>query len=252
MQHKKTITILILGALAVVMTFGAITYQAVFAATPATTTSSGTTTSSNLGWGIGRGPNGGYTNEDLASALGITTDTLTTAYQDAYAAALKDAVSKGLITQAQADQLTANGSVFPFGNRWDSWLTQNGIDFNTYLADALGITVDKLKTAYQTAYDANIDQAVTDGNLTQAQADLMKGQYSLYNDSTFQSSMQSAYRNAVNQAVSSGVITQAQADQLLSNNTNLFTPGMGDWGGRGGPHGHGGAGMNGGIPPINP
>ena len=253
MQHKKTIIILVLGALAVAMTFGALAYGSVFAATPTTTsTGTATTTTTNQNLGIGRGPAGGITNEGLANALGITTDALNTAYQSAYSAALKDAVTKGLITQAQADQLTSNGSVFPFGNRWDSWLTQNGIDFNTYLADALGITVDKLKTAYQTAYDTNIDQAVTDGNLTQAQADLMKGQYALNNDSTFKTSMQSAYTNAVNQAVSSGVITQAQADQLLSNSTNLFTQGMGDWGGRGGPHGHGSAGMNGGIPPINP
>jgi hypothetical protein len=178
----------------------------------------------------------------LADALGITVDALNTAYQDAYTAALKDAVSKGLITQAQADQLTANGSAFPFGNRWDGWLTQNGIDFNTYLADALGISVETLKAAYQTAYYTNIDQMVTDGTLTQSQADLKKGEYALYNDSTFQSSMQSAFTAAVNAAVSSGVITQSQADQILSNSSNMFMPGMGLMGGHGGPHGHGGDG----------
>jgi hypothetical protein len=242
MQHKKTITILILGALAVAITFGAIAYRSVFAATP-TTVSTSTTPQVNLGWGIGKGPNGGYTNEELANALGITTDALNTAYQNAYSAALKDAVSQGLITQAQADQLTANGTAFPFGDRWDSWLTQNGIDFNTYLVDALGISVDQLKAAYQTAYDTNIDQAVTDGNLTQTQADLLKGRYALYNDSTFQSSVQSAYTSAVNAAVASGVITQAQADQILSNSSNMFMPGMGGLDGRGGPHGRGGGGF---------
>jgi len=256
MQHKKTIIILVLGALAVAMTFGALAYGSVFAATPTTTsTSTATTTASNQNWGSGRGPAGGITNEDLSNALGITTDALNTAYQSAYSAALKDAVSKGLITQAQADQLTSNGSVFPFGNRWDSWLTQNGIDFNTYLADALGISTDELKTAYQAAYYARVDQAVTDGKLTQAQADLLKGKYALYNDNTFQSSMQSAYTAAVNQAVSSGVITQAQADQILSESTNMFKSGiggMGDMGGRGGPHGRGGDWMDGGLPPVGP
>jgi len=241
MQRKKTITIIVLGALAAAMTFGAIAYRSVFAATP--TPSTTTTTQANLDWGIGKGPNGGYTNEQLASALGITTDALNTAYQNAYTAALKDAVSKGLITQAQADQLTTNGNAFPFGNRWDSWLTQNGIDFNTYLADTLGITLDALKAAYLTAYNANIDQAVTNGNLTQAQADLMKGRYALYNNSTFQSSMQSAFTSAVNAAVSSGVITQAQADQILSNSGNLYMPGMDGLGGHGGPHGRGGGFM---------
>jgi hypothetical protein len=251
MQHKKTIIIFVLGALAVAMTVGAVAYQSGFAATP-TTVSTSTTTQAYPGLGIGKGPDGGYTQADLASALGITTDALNTAYQSAYSAALKDAVLQGLITQAQADQLTTNGNVFPFGDRWDDWLTQNGIDFNTYLAGALGISVDELKAAYQTAYNTNIDQAVTDGNLTQEQADMMKGQYALSNDSTFQSSMKSAYTDAVNQAVASGVITQAQADQLLSNVNNMFMPGMGGWGGRGGPHGRGGEGRNGGLPPNAP
>lgn len=251
MQHKKTIIVFVLGALAVAMAFGAVAYQSVFAATP-TTVSSSTTTQADLGREVGRGPMGRYSNEDLANALGITVDELNTAYQNAYSAALEQAVLQGLITQAQADELTTNGNVFPFGNRWDGWLTQNGIDFDTFLADELGISVNELKAAYQTAYYTNIDQAVTDGNLTQEQADLMKGQYALSKDSTFQSSMKSAYTDAVNQAVASGVITQAQADQILSKSDNMFMPGMGGWGGRGGPHGRGGNGMNGDLPPVAP
>ena len=251
MQHKKTIIVFVLGALAVAMAFGAVAYQSVFAATP-TTVSSSTTTQADLGREVGRGPMGRYSNEDLANALGITVDELNTAYQNAYSAGLGQAVSQGLITQAQADELTTNGNVFPFGNRWDGWLTQNGIDFDTFLADELGISVNELKAAYQTAYYTNIDQAVTDGNLTQEQADLMKGQYALSKDSTFQSSMKSAYTDAVNQAVASGVITQAQADQILSKSDNMFIPGMGGLGGRGGPHGRGGNGMNGDLPPVAP
>jgi hypothetical protein len=247
LKYKKIIIMLVLGALAVAMIFGAVAYRSVFAATP-TTISTSTTTQANLEWSIGRGPNGGYTNIDLANALGITVDALNTAYQSAYSSALKDAVAKGLITQAQADQLTTNGIAFPFGDRWEQWLSQNGIDFNTYLVDALGSSVDDLKAAYQTAYNTNIDQAVTKGNLTQARADLMKGRYALNNDSTFQSSMQSAYTAAVNAAVASGVITQAQADQILSNSSNMFLQGMGDWGERGGPHGRGGGGF---MPDMN-
>jgi hypothetical protein len=238
------------GALALTAALGAVAYQSVLAATP-TATTTGTTGSNppvGPGWEGGRGMHGGYTSQQLADALGITVDALNTAYQNAYSAALKDAVSKGLITQAQADQLTANGAAFPYGDRWDNWLTQNGIDFNTYLADALGVSVDTLKTAYQTAYNTNIDQMVTNGNLTQTQADLMKGQYALYNDSTFQSSMKSAFTTAVNAAVASGVITQSQADQILSNNSNMLMPGMGGFGGPGGPHGRGGAGF---VPDSN-
>jgi hypothetical protein len=245
MQHKRTMTIFLLGALAIATTIGAVAFRTVFAASPTTTSTSttGITVPSTLKWFGGNGFNQGYNNQNLADALGITVDALNTAYQKAYTAALKQAVTDGLITQAQADELTTNGNAFPFGNRWEAWLTQKGLDFNTYLADALGISVDALKTAYQTAYDANIDQQVTNGNLTQTQADLMKGEYALYNDSTFQSSMHSAFSSAVNAAVSSGVITQAQADQILSNSTNLFMPGMGgmgEMGGPGGPHGHGG------------
>jgi hypothetical protein len=251
MQHKKTITIFVLGALAVAMTFGAVAYRSVLAATP-TSISSNTAIQAESGWDGRKGPNGGYSNEDLASALGITADELNIAYQNAYSAALADAVSQGLITQAQADELTTNGNAFPFGNRWHGWLTQNGIDFDTYLADALGISVDELKAAYETAFYTNIDQAVTDGNLTQEQADLMKGQYALSNDSTFQSSMQSAYTDAVNQAVASGVITQSQAELILSKNRNMFMPGMGGLGGRGGTHGRGGEGMDFGFPPDAP
>jgi hypothetical protein len=251
MQHKKTIIIFVLGALAVAMAFGAIAYRSVAAATP-TTVSSSTTTQSGLGREVGRGPMGGYSNEDLANALGITVEELNTAYQTAYSAAITQAVSQDLITQAQADQLTTNGNTFPFGNRWNGWLSQNGIDMDSYLADALGISVDELKAAYQTAYYTNIDQAVTDGNLTQSQADLMKGQYALSNDTAFQTSMKTAYTEAVNQAVASGVITQDQADQILSNNSNMFIPGMDGWGGHGGPHGRGGEAMNGGFPPDAP
>ncbi len=42
---------------------------------------------------------------------------------------------------------------------------------DTYLADALGVTVDELTSAYTAAREAAIDQAVADGLLTQEQAD---------------------------------------------------------------------------------
>jgi len=250
MQHKKTIIILIVGALAAISAFGAIAYQSVFAATPGTT-DTGTTTSApqmGPGWMGNRGPCGAYNQQGLADALGITEDELNTATQNAYSAALTEAVSQGLLTQAQADTLSSNENAFPFGNRWDGWLSQNGIDFDSYLADALGISVDTLQTAYQTAYNANIDAMLANGNLSQQQADLMKGEYALSNDSTFQSSMQSAFSAAVNEAVSRGVITQDQADQLLSNSNHMFLQGMGAWGGHGGPHGRGGGGF---MPDFN-
>jgi multidrug efflux pump subunit AcrA (membrane-fusion protein) len=45
---------------------------------------------------------------------------------------------------------------------------------DTYLADALGTTAEALQTAQQEAAEAGIDQAVADGLITEAQAELIK------------------------------------------------------------------------------
>jgi len=260
MNRKKMITIFSLGALIVAAAFGAVAYRSASAATATPVATTGTSnTPTDLGFkGGGRGGfDGGYTNPDLAQALGITVDELNTAYQTANAAALKQAVEKGLITQAQADELSTNGSAFPFGDRWGGWMSQNGIDTESLLAEALGITVDKLQAAYIQAYNANIDQAVTDGKLTQDQADLMKGQYALRADKNFQSAMQTAYEAAVQQAVKDGVITQAQADQILKSGTGTDFKGPGglpgmNFGETGSPHGHGRQAPGNNNPPANP
>jgi hypothetical protein len=256
MKHKKLISIITLGAIAIATVFGAVLYRTVLAAGPAQSAGSAQAANTgNPGKGFGGGLQEGYSNQDLATALGISVDQLNTAYQTANAAALKQAVTDGLITQAQADEITANGSAFPLGGRWADWLSQKGLDYNKFLADALGITVDKLQAAYLQAYNARIDQAVTDGNLTQAQADLMKGQHALYANTAFQSAMQTAFQSAVKQAVTDGVITQAQADQILANGSGMnfaapkgmgnAGPGMGGRGMNGGPRGANGSGPNG-------
>ncbi len=247
-KRKKIITILVTGALAVVTVLGAFTYRAVYAqaATP-TPGAPGSTTNNQVQPGPGRGGpggmRGGYSDQELATALGITTDKLQAAYTAANTAALKEAVSKGLITQAQADQLSANGfDQHGFGRLGGA----NGIDYNALLANALGISTDKLKAAQQQAYNASIDAAVQSGSITQAQADEMKGRYALANDTKFQSAMQSAYAAAVKQAVTDGVITQAQADAILASQSQaggFAGPGF-DFGGGFG-HGHGGPGFNG-------
>jgi ribosomal protein S20 len=180
--------------------------------------------------------------------LGITVEQLNTAFQTANQAALDQAVQKGLITQAQADELKSRGATFPFGGRWSGWLSQNGIDYQALLADALGITVDQLNAAYITAHNAAIDQAVADGRLTQEQADLMKGEYALKNNQNFQTAMKNAFEAAVKQAVTEGVITQAQADQILANQDGMGLRGFGGPGfggdfGFGGGLGHHGGGF---------
>jgi hypothetical protein len=218
MKSKQVITILSLSALVIAAAFGAVAYRSAKAASA----SQAAVSANSLGIlpERGRGPGGGYTNEELATALGITVDELTAAQQKAQAAVLAQAVEKGLITQAQADQLKANGSLHMRGLLNPSDLQANGINYETELATALGITVEKLQAAYTQAFNAHVDQAVSAGTLTQEQADLMKGQKALYADPNFQASMKSAYEAAVAQAVTDGVITQAQADLILKNSPN--------------------------------
>ncbi|OGO34086.1 MAG: hypothetical protein A2Z16_02415 [Chloroflexi bacterium RBG_16_54_18] len=61
------------------------------------------------------------------------------------------------------------GPGFPGGDR----KTGNGVK-NTYLADALGITVEELQAAYTAAWQNGIDQALEQGLLTEAQAEWLK------------------------------------------------------------------------------
>ena len=250
MNLKKTLTVLSVGVLSLAVVFGVVAYrtanaQATTPNAPSSQVAPPANAPDDIGPGhleFGKGPKGGYNNEDLANALGITVDELNAAYQKANEAALDKAVQDGLITQAQADELASRGATFPFGGRWGGWLEQNGIDYESFLADALGISVDELQAAYAKAFNARIDQAVADGNLTQEQADLMKGEYALRTNENFRSAMQSAFESAVSQAVNQGVITQAQADLILQHRNNMgfggfdgpFGGGFGRHGGRGG------------------
>lgn len=238
MKRTTIITILVLSAVGLAVILGGVAYRAANAAALASAPQ-----------GDGRcGPGWSVSDEYLADALGISVEELNTAYQKANESALKQAVEKGLITQAQADEIKSKGRAFPFGRGWIGWLSQKGIDYQALLAEALGITVEKLQAAYQQAFNARIDQAVADGRLTEEQAELLKGRYALQASPDFKAAMQSAFEAAVKQAVSNGVITQAQADLILKN-----TPGWGFFGGRGwrcfgegrgmyGPHRPGGRG----------
>jgi hypothetical protein len=197
--------------------------------------------------GPGGGPHGGYSNEDLANALGITVEELEAAYQTAQNAALDQAVAADVITQTQADDLREKGFAFPFGGRWGGWLREAGIDYDVLLADALGISKEELQAGYTQAFNARIDQAVADGNLTEEAAELMKGRRALYASESFVTAMQSAFEDAVNQAVEAGVITQAQADLIIENAAqfpggDMGFPGLrgpGEFGKGGGHHGWG-------------
>lgn len=185
---------------------------------------------------------GGGNDTYLADALGITTAELQTAMQKAHAAAIDEALAKGLITQAQADALKQrSGKMGGLGWLGRFGLTgDNTIDMEALLAKALNISVDQLQAAEIKARDAALAAAVKAGNITQEQADQMKAHQALQDylqKQGLQDKIRSLYEEAVNSAVKAGVITQAQADQILSNQGRGF--GMPGFGGRG----FGGPGM---------
>ena len=132
--------------------------------------------------GFGRSGDGSWL-EYVAEALGITVDELEDAQERAYQAAVADAVTAGQLTQEQADAILARRALKSY------------IDRQAILASALGMTADELEAALtagqsitdlmveqgidtatlqanaQAAYETAVQQAVTDGVITQAQAD---------------------------------------------------------------------------------
>ncbi|NOZ48770.1 MAG: hypothetical protein GXP37_01825 [Chloroflexi bacterium] len=185
----------------------------------------------------------------LADALGITTEELQAAHEQAFDAALDQAVAEGLITQTQADFMKEHSGVARRGLGMLAPLQRFAkvdIDMEALLADALGISVDDLNAAKDAAFVAGLEQAVADGRLTQEQADQTKAQHDLkqyLQEQGLPEQLRSVYEQAVQQAVTDGIITQEQADQILSR------PGIGFGGQHMQPQkgfrGHGGRGHNG-------
>jgi hypothetical protein len=251
MTKTKLIPLLVLGALAVVSVLGFATYRTVQAQSPTPTAPVAPAAGTHMEF------KGGTSDQDLATALGITVEKLQAAYKAANAEALKQAVSKGLITQAQADQLAARaGANGRMG--FERGFNPSEIDYDAILANSLGITVDQLKAGYHQVFTTSIDNALKAGTITQQQADLAKGKYALSTSSKFLAALQSAYEAAIKQAVTDGLITQGQADQILAQKSATAGAGMmrgfGGFGDFGGPGRHGKSGRFGGqgTAPIAP
>jgi hypothetical protein len=200
-----------------------------------------------MGPGGPAGDHGKY----LADALDITQEELAAAQTKARDAGIAQAVKDGLITQAQADAMLSKTGADGRGGHIN--LKGANLDQDQYLADALGISVEKLQAAEQTAAKAELAQAVTDGRITQEQADQVTAERALQN----YFSEKGFFKSAVESAVSAGVITQAQADTILSGNAqgkfglDLGRGGLGGPGGRGG-HGGGHGPEMGGVAPAAP
>ncbi|RCK76973.1 MAG: hypothetical protein ANABAC_3398 [Anaerolineae bacterium] len=214
MNRKKILILALVIAMFAVVGIGAFTYTSVRAQAQ---------DPSPLAWGggrpfggrLGKGPDFAKDGEALAQALGISVEELQAAQQKAQEAALQKAVEEGLITEKQAELFGSGERGFPLGGRLFAWLSQNGINLDALLAEALGISVEELNEARQEAVQIAIDQAVADGRLTQEQADLMKARRALFANQNFINAMRSAFEAAVKKAVEEGVITQAQADLIL-------------------------------------
>lgn len=226
-----------------------------------------------------RRPGKGAENTYLAEALGITVDELQAATEAAWQNGIDQALEQGLLTEAQAEWLKGRS----FGGRGrgsllGDWLGENNaMDMEALLAEELGITVEELQTARSEAAEASLQAAIDSGDLTQEQADLMRGRQALMGtidrgaleaqalgmtveelqtaheegkfipelieeqgltQEEFQEALQTAYEQMINQAVTDGVITQAQADLLLSAQAQpgLGNPPFGPGGAPGGRH----------------
>lgn len=246
MRNKILISVLAIGVLAAGVFFGVNAIKTVSASANTAIATTGTVNKSLYGMMERGGGRFGVTQDSLAKALGITLDQLTTAMTTASDKALAQAVANGDITQKQADQIKANGN--GFGLHMGGFLKDSTIDYQALLAEALGITTDKLTAAIASAQSTAIADAVTAGDITQAQADLMLGRMALGNSTTFQNSMSTAYKAAIQAAVTDGTITQAQGDALLSDlTTNGFMGGRGFGFGMEGMGGRHGGGMRGGM-----
>jgi hypothetical protein len=140
-----------------------------------------------IGKGMFGQVNGIDYNALLANALGISTDQLTSAQQQAEATLLDQAVAAGRLTQAQADLIKAQNAL------------QSYLDPNVLFAQALGISTDQLQA--DRSQGMSLSQILAQAGKTALEV---------------RDAEQAAYQAAVQKAVSDGVITQAQADQVLA------------------------------------
>ncbi|MCJ7696355.1 MAG: hypothetical protein MUO40_13160 [Anaerolineaceae bacterium] len=158
--------------------------------------------------------------QTLADELGITLDDLKAAIVSAEKAFIQAKVDSGDLAPNRVDDLLErlDETNKPFRPMRDGKPMGMSDEMNTYLAKALGISLEDLTQAQENVFIAGIAQAVADGKLTQEQADLMLARRAT--QSYMEEARIAAYQNAIAQALADGAITQAQADLLLANMEN--------------------------------
>ena len=153
------------------------------------------------------------------------------------------------MTQASTTPGLLGDGYLAHGGRWGGLSFEGSIDYTQLLANALGISVEDLQTAYENARTAAIQQAVDEGLITQEQADNMlvwgglarhrfgflpfgRGPQGVANGKIdeealladalgvttvqLQAARDQANQDALDQAVAEGIITQDQADRMLA------------------------------------
>jgi hypothetical protein len=189
MKNNFTKTMVISFVVILVLALGAVAAFAQNDTTPDTDTTpalpSGPGGFRSFGGRPGHHDFGGSDDESLAAALGITVEELQAARQKVYADRLAQAVEDGYLTQEQADNMQAMNALKAY------------IDRQAILAEVLGMTAGELDAArddgslsdilanitpaelqerMQAATESAVQQAVADGVITQAQADLVLDQ----------------------------------------------------------------------------
>lgn len=189
------------------------------------------------------GPGG--SDEDLATALGITIEDLTAAKEEAFTSAVDAALKAEYITTSQAETLKTSDAGFRALYRYLSETERAEFNQDVYLAEAVGISETELQAAYAAMEQARIDQLVADGTLTQEEADLQAAYKALQESTTFAENMKQAMTKAINAEVEAGTLTQAQADLLIASLDGMpmgFGMGMRGMEAFGGMDGHRGPG----------
>ena len=164
--------------------------------------------------------------EDYAADLGITVEEWQEAKKSAFTSAVDAALQAEYITETQAETLKSGDPRFRALYQLLSDAQKEEFAKTIFLAEALGISESELESIYDTVQQAQIDQSVDKGELSQVAGDLRDALLALQQSSTFAESFTQAITDAINAEVDAGTITQTQADLLLTH-LDRFTPDFG-------------------------